>query len=294
MSTRYQHHHRRTRRTRTASKRPSYWATQSKNQSQQPANPLDNNHVRAALSPLFFAIAFLNFTPEPAQAHVLKTAHFFKRIALNCNRQWGKSTIAAILITHRLFTQPNSLVIIVAPAGRQAGETFLKVKDFLNDLGIRTKTDGINPTSLVLPNGARLVSLAGVDRTARGFSAVSLILFDEASGIKDRIYLAFRPMLAVSQGDLIISSTPHGRRGFFFREMAGQDKTAHQWFRHTGPVTECIPRISPEFIAEEQAKGDSYFNQEWLCQFVETALYVLDEATVHKMIKDSVEAYRWL
>jgi len=150
---------------------------------------------------------------------------------------------------------PNALVLIVAPAGRQSGETFLKVKDFLLHLNLALKSDGVNPNSVVLENGSRLVSLPAVDNTARGFSAVSMILFDEAARIKDRIYLAFRPMLAVAKGDLILISTPAGRRGFFYREMAGLDKTAHGWFRHTGPVTECIPRISPESSKKKKPKA---------------------------------------
>ena len=269
--------------------RASYWSQKPTNQT-----PLDTRYALAVLSPLFFAKEFLHFQPEPPQEHVLKTAHFKKRIALNCNRQWGKSTIAAILVAHRLFTQPNSLILIVAPAGRQAGETFLKVLDFLYTLDIPLRSDRVNAHSVVLPNGSRLVSLPAVDGTTRGFSSVSLLLFDEASRIKDRIYLAFRPMLAVSKGDLIIISTPNGRRGFFYREMQGLDATAHQWFRHIGPVTECMPRIGQEIIDEESAKGDSYFRQEWLCEFLETAIYAMDEKTINNLIKEYTEAYKWL
>ena len=273
--------------------RPNYWAAASKHtESHQPA--ATKTQALAILSPLFFAKTLLGFNPEPAQERVLTNAHFSQRIALNCNRQWGKSTIAAILIAHRLYTQSGSLVLIVAPAGRQAGETFLKVKDFLSQLDLDLKSDRVNPNSLVLPNGSRLVSLPAVDGTARGFSAVSLILFEEAARIKDRIYFAFRPMLAVSQGDIILISTPAGRRGFFYREFAGQDAAAHKWFRHTGPVTECQPRISQAFIDEEQPKGHGYFRQEWLCEFIETGIYALDEQTIHKIIKRELDAFKWL
>jgi hypothetical protein len=288
------HGHRRTRTQRRAtgvSKRPSYWTTTTtKTSPQQDLTRL----ALATLSPLFFASHYLNFHPEPAQAHVLRTAHFSKRIVLNCNRQWGKSTVAAILITHRLFTIPNSLVLIVAPAGRQSGEVALKIKAFLYELNLELTSDGINPNSIVLPNGSRLVTLPAVDGTARGYSAVSMLLFDEASRIKDRIYLAFRPMLAVAQGDLILVSTPNGKRGFFYREMAGQGHDSSLWFRHTGPVTECIPRISLKVIEEEKAKGDAYFRQEWLCEFIETGIYAIDEETIHKLIKHEIEAYKWI
>src|SRR4051794_9166573 len=162
---------RQTRRATSVSKRPSYWTTTTTTKPQQTAQELIHQ-LRAAINPAYFARTFLNFTPEPAQEHVLKNAYFAKRIALNCNRQWGKSTIAAILIAHRLYFHSNSTIIIVAPAGRQAGETSLKVRDFLETLDLPLKSDTINPGSLVLPNGSRLVNLPGVDRTARGFSSI--------------------------------------------------------------------------------------------------------------------------
>ena len=50
----------------------------------------------------------------------------------------------------------------------------------------------------------------------RGFSGVSLLIIDEAARVPDDLYYAVRPMLTVSQGRLILLSTPHGRQGFFF------------------------------------------------------------------------------
>ena len=278
---------------------PSYWARQAKTPQPQPQNPQPSvaeiaHLLLATLSPVYFAIHFLKFTPEPAQEKVLRAAVPHKQLALNCNRQWGKSTIAAILIVHRLFTHPNATILIVAPAGRQSGETLRKVEDFLRILDLDFTKDGNNPHSAQLSSGSRVVALPAVDGTARGFSAVSMILFDEASRIRDRIYFAFRPMLAVSKGDLILVSTPNGRRGFFYREMTAIDAASKKWFRHTGPVTECLARIGLDFLEEEKSKGDTYYRQEWLCEFIETGRYAIDEQQLHKIIKKEVEAYKWI
>ena len=59
---------------------------------------------------------------------------------------------------------------------------------------------GDNEISLALPNGSRIVGLPGTEATVRGFSAVSLLLVDEASRVSDELYQAIRPMLAVSEG----------------------------------------------------------------------------------------------
>ena len=59
--------------------------------------------------------------------------------------------------------------------------------------------------------------------------------------------------------------------------------TSEAWFRHTGPVSDCGPRIPPAFILEEQSRGESYFRQEYLCEFIETGKYIFDEQLIHKI-----------
>ena len=56
---------------------------------------------------------------------------------------------------------------------------------------------------LELENGSCIVSLPGKEGTIRGFSGVKLLAIDEAAWVPDDLYLAVRPMLAVSQGRLV-------------------------------------------------------------------------------------------
>ena len=190
---------------------------------------------------------------------------------------------------------PGATVLIVGPSGRQSGETLRKVAGFLGVLGIRTRGDGVIRSSLLLPNGSRIVSLPAVDATVRGFSAVSMLIVDEASRVPDSVYLALRPALAVSRGDIILVSTPNGRRGFFYREMSALNREASEtWLRHTGPVSESQPRVPPDFINEERARGETYFRQEYLCEFIETGKYVFDEQLLHQIVKRELDAFTWL
>jgi hypothetical protein len=67
--------------------------------------------------------------------------------------------------------------------------------------------------------------------------------------VQDDLYRSVRPMPAVSNGRLVLMSTPFGRRGFFHHEWEhGGDK-----FRRFQVPWEQCPRISPEFMAEEEA-----------------------------------------
>ena len=163
-----------------------------------------------------------------------------KRGVLNCSRQWGKSTITAAKAMHRRCTKPESLTLVVSPSARQSGEFLRKAAGFARKLGIRPKGDGDNEISLALPNGSRIVGLPGSEATVRGFSAVSLLLVDEAARVSDELYLAVRPMLAVSDGALWLMSTPFGKRGFFYEAW---EHGGPEWERVRAAATEC-PRIS--------------------------------------------------
>ena len=225
----------------------------------------------------------LGITPDPLQAEVLRTST--KRGMLNCCRQWGKSTITAAKAVHQAQSCAGSLTLVVSPSSRQSAEFLRKASEFARRIGIRPKGDGDNEISLALPNGSRMVGLPGTEATIRGFSAVSLLLVDEASRVSDELYLSIRPMLAVSDGTLWLMSTPHGQQGFF------HDTWAHggaEWRRFRAPATEC-PRIGAAFLEEERAAmGERWFRQEYLCEFGESMSGVFGREMVERAIRDDV------
>ncbi len=225
----------------------------------------------------------LGFQPDAAQERVLGTTS--KRGLLNCSRQWGKSTITAAKAVHQAWSAPESLTLVVSPSARQSAEFLRKAADFVRMLGIRTKGDGTNEISIQFPNGSRIVGLPDSEATIRGFSAVALLLIDEASRVSDELYRAVRPMLAVSHGALWLMSTPYGRRGFFYDAWA----SGGDWERIRAPATEC-PRIPREFLEEERAAlGERCFRQEYLCEFEDSITGVFSRDLVEQAITDEVE-----
>jgi hypothetical protein len=136
------------------------------------------------------------------------------------------------------------------------------------------------------------VGLPATEGTVRGFSAVTMLVVDEASRVRDEVYSALRPSLARSKGDIVLLSTPKGRRGFFYREMTEADEKG-RWLRHTGQVTEC-PQIPEDFLEQERARGEAFYKQEYLCEFVESGRYLFDEKLVNGMEARDLEAWRWL
>jgi hypothetical protein len=235
-----------------------------------------------------FARTQLGLIPDDRQCEVLRSTA--KRGILNCTRQWGKSTVAAAKALHRAFATPRCLVLVASPGERQSAEWMRKAGDMLARMGIARRGDGDNSISLLLPNQSRIVGLPGTEATVRGFSAVSMLLIDEASRVDDAMYKALRPMLAVGDGDLWLMSTPNGKQGFFYEswEHGGDD-----WLRVRVPATEC-PRISKKFLEEQRSViGDAWFRQEHLCEFVDGTVGVFDRDVVERAIDDDVEPL-WL
>jgi hypothetical protein len=127
--------------------------------------------------------------------------------------------------------------------------------------------------SLLYPNGSRIVGLPGNEETIRGYSAVSLLLVDEASRVPDDLYLAVRPMLTVSEGALWLMSTPNGKRGFFWEAW---ERGGPEWEKVGVTAYDCA-RIRGEVLEEErQTMGERWFRQEYLCEFTEAEDGVFD------------------
>lgn len=240
----------------------------------------DVHDLALSLDPVRFAAHRLGFTPDPQQAAVLSSSA--KQGILNCSRQWGKSTVTAARAVYTAWHGPESLTLVLSPTARQSAELVRKAAAFLRRLHLRTRGDGANEISLLLPNGARIVGLPGSEANVRGFSSVQLLLVDEAARVPEDLYLAMLPSLAHSDGDLWLMSTPFGRRGFFFEAWThgGPD-----WHRISVPATHC-PRITPQFLHRaRKSMGDRWFRQEYLCEFADNQETLFPQQLIEKAIK---------
>ena len=239
--------------------------------------------LRQALSPSTFAQESLGFTPDPWQKQALDWTG--KRLLLNCNRQSGKSTVASILALHQAIYFPGSLILLVSPSLRQSQEVFRKVSESIERLETKPRKAEDNRLSVVFDNKSRIISLPSTETTIRGFSGADLIIEDEAARVPDELYIAVRPMLAVSGGRLILLSTPFGKRGHFY--TASTD-LSQEWERILIKATDC-PRISEEFLAEEKLTiGEWWYSQEYMGEFVETLDSVFNHELVMGALSDSV------
>ncbi len=236
-----------------------------------------------ALAPVAFAREALGIEPDPWQAEVLRSPG--QRMLMNCCRQSGKSTIAAVLALHEVLYRPESLVLLVSPSLRQSGELCRKIKNLLSRLEVHARLVEDSRLSLTFEGGSRVVSLPSSEATVRGFSGASLIVEDEAARVPDDLYRACRPMLATSGGRLVLMSTPFGKRGHFHEEW---ENGGPAWERVRITAHEC-PRISPGFLEEERRSlGDLFFRSEYLCEFTESSGQLFAYGDVAAALDDNV------
>ncbi|HVV47977.1 MAG TPA: terminase family protein [Bryobacteraceae bacterium] len=233
-----------------------------------------------------FARTRLGFEPDEKQAEVLASGA--KRGILNCSRQWGKSTVTAAKAIHRAFTRAESLVLVASPSERQSAEFLRKASGLVRRLQIKPRGDGDNAISLLFPNGSRIVGLPGTEATVRGFSAVSMILIDEASRVPDELYRALRPMLAVGDGDLWMMSTPCGQRGFFYETWVGSSGNGEEWMKVCVKASDC-PRISASFLDRERGiMTAGEFAQEYMGEFHGDGTEYFDRQLIEEAIDLSI------
>lgn len=219
--------------------------------------------LRCAIDPVEFARE-VGITPDSAQSRMLRSSS--NRRLVCCTRQWGKSTCAALGAAHRAIFVPGSLVLCVAPSIRQSTLLFDKIDRFIREYPGGPYRVEDNKTQLELTNGSRVVTLPDSPDTIRGFTP-TLVLVDEAAFVSDETFGALMPMLIVSRGDLVLMSSPYGKRGEFYRYWAhgGLD-----WERMMIKADKC-PRIDQDELKKQRSEMPAWlYRQEYECEFVET------------------------
>ena len=228
----------------------------------------------------------INFVPDRKQQLVLASTS--NRIIINRSRQSGKSHTLAVRAVRTLLSATPArpkLALIVAKTKGQAEETIFKMDRCFTALNIRTHGDPTQEVARVLPDGSRILGLAAKDYSVRSYTA-DLVLLDEAAIVPDDVWDAIEPTLATTDGDLIIASTPRGKRGLFWETWTNGGS---EWLKVHSTVHEC-PRISKKFIESQRRKGEAFFKQEYECQFVESGLYLLGRDQVERLINDKEPA----
>jgi hypothetical protein len=219
---------------------------------------------------------------DPWQETVLRSDD--PRICLNRCRQAGKSSVVAVKALHIGLYRPKSLILLLSRSLRQSGELARKVFDAYGSSGRKVPPEAETKQTLELANGSRILALPGGDEGAiRGFSGVRCLVLDEASRIPDALWVAVRPMIAVSGGSVMLLSTPFGCRGFSYRVWA----ESQRWLKIQVTAGQC-PRLTRDFLAEEMIELGYWYAQEYLCRFLEAIGQVFSDAAIDAVFHEDI------
>ncbi|WP_286857277.1 terminase large subunit domain-containing protein [Methanosaeta sp. UBA356] len=249
--------------------------------------PSTSDDLAYSLDPVLWAKEVLGFHPDPWQASLLRSRS--KKIILNCSRQSGKSTVCAALGLHESIYRRPSFGLVIAPTQDQSSELMLKFDEFRG--AVELPSDYLSTdTKLAVrfANGNRFIARPGSEKSARSFSAVTLLLEDEAARVADALYNSVRPMLAVSNGRHVLMSTPFGKQNHFFKIW---DEQRDLWEWYEIPAEKC-PRITKEFLEEEQ-RTNPWFEQEYHCVFMDSEGSIFSSDLFRSLANPAVSAMKF-
>lgn len=233
---------------------------------------------------------------DPWQAEILADRR--SNYLICASRQSGKSTVVAAKAAWLALTEAK-FVLVVSRSEDQAFEFFAKVMESYHRFPLVEPLRDPTMSELRLVNGGRVLALPHSEETIRGYSAVDTLVMDEAAMIKDNVFVAVGPMLAVKKGNMIALSTPKGQRGWMWEEfhdceLAVQQGRKPRWKTVNVPWTMC-PRITPEFIETERMKpsvGPVGVAQEYECEWLPASANCPIDVEAMQALLDDVRGWR--
>ncbi|MEM1562788.1 MAG: terminase family protein [Candidatus Bathyarchaeia archaeon] len=242
--------------------------------------------------PVEFCIKILRFKPTGYQARFLRDGS--KRILLCWSRQSGKSHVLAARAIWHSLTHRRSQTLIVAPSLRQSMILSDKIQDHLANLSSQQRHAWIEKqqrTQILFRNGSRIIALPCSENLLRGYTA-DVVIADEANFFEhdeDIFYSILMPMLATTDGTLIVSSTPWNKDSVFYRFYNDPAFSKH--------IVTCYEAIEAGLIGRdfiEQMKAllpNERFQREFEAKFIEDVDAWLPQSLIVKCIESSLEPY---
>ena len=238
--------------------------------------------------PVAFARELLGFEPDAAQAQLLEAKDRY--VILNCHRQWGKTTITAVHAVHRALSRPGQTIVILSLTLPQAQVLASRCRMFARKMGVPVKSDATKEHAMVFPNGSVIFPLPAVADRVRGYTA-NLLIVDEAACVKDEVFAAATPMLAATNGDSWLLSTPKGRQGFFYEARVAKDTIGEPW-RRIAAAARTNGRVSVELLERERGwKTEEEFRKEFECEFASGMRNVFAEEWLEKAFAGDIPVF---
>jgi hypothetical protein len=211
------------------------------------------------IDPALWAEVVLGITPHTWQMPFLRAARGADILCLT-SRQFGKTTTAAICLSHTAIFEAGTLSVVACPSQQQSAEAIRMVKAMVSKAGAKLVVD--NVYRIELENGSRVIALPATDDTVRGLTVTGWIIADEAARLPADLIAALRPMRArCRNARFVMISTAWSRTDQFWLAWSSDDQS---WKRIKATIEEYPGIIRSDFLDKERRQGDDYFKREYL------------------------------
>jgi phage FluMu gp28-like protein len=215
------------------------------------------------------AYALWGWTPHKTQKEWLLCEAKTKVAA--CGRRWGKTESQAVDVATVCLVEPGTKQMIVSPTYDQSRLMFDEVERRMLSVGrIRRRVTVVKTPYPTLKYRGSVVMARTADedgRNLRGHSADRVVI-DEAAYVRDAVVDAVvRPMLADTDGSLVLISTPFGRNHFYRSFVSGGSAAEVMSFQFPSWTN---PHISAEYVEREKGRlSQRQFAVEYGAEFLE-------------------------
>ena len=223
----------------------------------------------------------INLTKKQKEVYELYHNKDVREIVMNFSRQSGKTTMAEILLIETLVKSKTNCAYI-SPSFAQGKKVFREIAALLNQTKLIAKKNSTDLT-ISLINGSFLQFFTAQSPTAiRGQTISGLLVIDEAAYLPETTpdgqllwSMVIQPITKAKKPKILFISTPNGKQGLFY------DKYLEGLNSDTVKTVECNiytdSTISKEEIEELKATTPPLaFKQEFLCEFLDSALTVFE------------------
>lgn len=162
-----------------------------------------------------------------------------KRVSVIAPRQCGKSYTICNLLAYFALTHSGTESILFEPSYKQCQNQFKTIVDNLGKVCEGNKSDMV--ITFCNKSTIRFLSAEQAEETLRGYTCSGLLVYDEASSIKDDIFAITKPYANVSNCTIIYVSTPKFKQGTFYHYCTDEHAQHFVWKIEDNP-----------FITEEQ------------------------------------------
>lgn len=269
---------------------------------------------RCTKDPIYFIRHYVYINTKDEGTQLMKTYPFqdeairrFLKYRFNINRwsrQVGKSTIVRAFILWYAMFHEDQLVAMLANKLMLAKEQLQLLREsYLNlPFWLQPGVKLWNKMSIQFANGCRIIIAASSSDGIRGFSP-NLLYLDEfaflrANMAEEFVASVFPTISSGKKTRVIITSTPQGLNLFYRMWQDAVDEataTAHElqskYVRSTVLWNE-VPGRDEQWGLDEKARiGEERFRQEYECEFIGSAVTLIDYRTLQHLHPDKPMAH---